>query len=93
MLPSSSETQIKKDKKHVIQQTDKIEAHAQYYRIAGNFVGENFRELRAIRENTCIIRECLVFAEKDRAIALIRENIIHQKLYLVHPRNFSPTIQ
>ena len=46
-------------------------------------MGENFRDLQAIREN--IIRECLVFVDKDRAIALIRE-----MLYLAHSRKFSP---
>ena len=43
-------------------------------------MGESFREfheLQAIRENN--IRECLVFVDKDRAIALIRE-----MLYLAH---------
>ena len=42
-------------------------------------MGENFlefRELQAIREN--IIRECLVFVDKDRAIALICENILRE---------------
>ena len=54
-----------------------------YYRIAGNF-----RELQAIREN--IICECLVFVDKDRAIALTRKKIIREMLYLAHSRKFSP---
>ena len=45
-----------------------------------------FRELQAIRES--IIHECLVFVDKDRAIALIRENIIRKMLYLAHSRKF-----
>ena len=47
-----------------------------------------FCELQAIREN--IIHECFVFVDKDRTIALIRENIIREMLYLVHSRKFSP---
>ena len=51
----------------------------------GNFHEEyfrEFRELQAIRES--VIRECLVFVDKDRALALIRE-----MLYLAHLRQFS----
>ena len=33
----------------------------------------------------------LFYVDKDRAIALIRENIIHEMLYLAHSRKFSPT--
>ena len=40
-----------------------------------------------------IISECLVFVDKDRAIAPIRENIILEILYLAHSRKFSPTIR
>ena len=55
-----------------------------HYRIAGNFR----EELQAIRE-IIIICECLVFVDKDRAIALIRKkNIIREMLYLVHSRKF-----
>ena len=32
----------------------------------------------------------LFFVDKDRAIALIRENIIREMLYLAHSRKFSP---
>ena len=63
-----------------------IEWYLTTYRISGNF--REFRELQAIREN--IICECLVFVDKDRAIALIRENIIHEMLYLAHSQKFSP---
>ena len=56
--------------------------------IPGHFHGRTFsrvsritgyyRLLQAIREN--IIRECPVFVDKNRAIALIRENIISEML-------------
>ena len=59
------------------------------YHIAGNFRGKYFRKFQAIREN--IIQECLVYVDKDRAIALIRKNIIREMLYLVHSRKFSPS--
>ena len=32
----------------------------------------------------------LFFVDKDRAIAMIRENIIREMLYFVHSRKFSP---
>ena len=32
----------------------------------------------------------LFFVDKDRAIALIRENIIREMLYLAHSRKVSP---
>ena len=51
-------------------------------------MGDYFCELQAICEN--IIRECLAFVDKDRAIVLIREKIIREMLYLVHSRKFSP---
>ena len=41
------------------------------YHIVGNF-----HKLQAVCEN--IIRKCLVFIDKDRAIALIRKNIVRE---------------
>ena len=51
-----------------------------HYCIVGNF----HEELPLIRQN--IIRKCIVFVDKDRAIVLIHENIIREMLY----REFLP---
>ena len=49
----------------------------------------NFANYRlCICEN--IFHECLVFVDKDRVIALIREIIIREMLYLAHSRKISP---
>ena len=65
--------------------TDTVET----YRIVGNCCGRNFSRITGYSRN--IIHEFLVFVDKDRAIVLIRENIIREILYLKHSRKFSPT--
>ena len=54
------------------------------YRIAKNF---EFHEFQAIREN--IIHECLVFVDKDRSIALIREIYLQNALSRTFAKVFS----
>ena len=44
-------------------------------------------EKQAIHENC--IHEFHVLVDKDRAIALIHENNIHEIVYFTHPRKFS----
>ena len=54
------------------------------YCIREILVGNFFRELQVICK-----KNCLVLVDKDRSIALIRENIICEMLYLSHSRKFS----
>ena len=56
----------------------------------GNFAGENFANFVNYRLFAKILSaNVLFFVDKYRAIALIRENVIHEMLYLAHSRKFS----
>ena len=51
-------------------------------------MGEKFCELQTIKFWENFIHECLIIVDKDRAIALIRVNIIRKILHLARSRNF-----
>ena len=75
----------------LVNSTVKINIISSSYRIAGNFRGRKFSRISRITGySQNFIRECLVSVDKEGLMALIRENIIRERLDLVHSRKFSP---
>ena len=61
---------------------------------SGKFCGRKFLRISRITSySRKYYQQMSCFVDKNRAIALIHENIIHEMLSLMHSRKFSPTIR